>query len=140
MVSESLEKFTQKLREGLMRVPENPAEMFGFAAQIIRNVVLDHVKKREGPKFRTQFPSADVPLAQSDRNGKALSDDVLERLSIQEAVSRLSKEDRSLIDLKYVWGMTDDEIAKVEKCNPRTVRRRLSGILLTLRRTLEPPE
>ena len=51
MVSESLEKFTQKLREGLMRVPENPAEMFGFAAQIIRNVVLDHVKKREGTKF-----------------------------------------------------------------------------------------
>jgi RNA polymerase sigma factor (sigma-70 family) len=140
VVSESLEKFTLKLREGLKRVPDNAAEMFAYVASIIRHVVLDQVRKRAGREFQTQFPSTEVPPDQQDLKGKTLGEDVLERLSVQEAVAKLPEHERRLIDLKFVWGMSDEELAAEDGCDPSTVRRRIRNILRKLRTTLEPPD
>lgn len=137
---ETLERFTVRLREGLLRVPDNPAELFGYAATIIRNLVIDEVKRRAGPKFRTQFPDGELhPDHEDDRSG-GLSNGVLDRLAMQEAVAQLSEDERKLVNLRYVWGLSDDEIAAELACDPSTVRRRLRRILERLRDELEPPD
>jgi RNA polymerase sigma factor (sigma-70 family) len=140
VVSETFAKFTVRLHEGLARVPDNPAEMFGYAAKIIRHVVLDEVRKRAGPQFRTQFPAGEVPPDQRDGRADGLSNGVLERLAMQEAVARRSDDERKLIDLKFVWGLNDDEMAAELGCDPSTVRRRMRKLLKRLRDELEPPE
>jgi RNA polymerase sigma-70 factor, ECF subfamily len=140
VVIETLERFRVRLRDGLMRVPDNPAEMFGYAATIIRRLVIDEVRRRAGPRFRTQFPDGELPQDQQDVSSNGRNDAVLERLAMQEAVARLSDDERKLIDLKFVWSMNDDEIAAEVKCDPSTVRRRMRGLLKKLRDELEPPE
>jgi RNA polymerase sigma factor (sigma-70 family) len=140
VVSESLEKFTLKLREGLSRVPDSPAELFGYVATIIRNVVKDEVRRRLGRQFRTQFPPAEVPADEHDRKGEAERAAILERLALQEAVGRLPDDERRLIDMRYVWGMSDDEIGIEQGCDPSTARRRIRRILPTLRRMIEPAD
>jgi hypothetical protein len=58
VVSVSLENFTRMLRAGLPHVPENPAELFGLVAHIVRRVAISEGRRRAGPKFQAQFPSA----------------------------------------------------------------------------------
>ncbi len=140
VVSVSLEKFTVALRDGLMRVPDNAAEMFGYVATIIRREVITEVKKRAGRQFKTQFPSAEVPPDLHVLNGKAPPVDMLDRLWMQEAVAQLPDHERRPIDLRFIWGMSDGEIGVEEKCDPRTVRERRRRILAKLRSMLEPAD
>jgi RNA polymerase sigma factor (sigma-70 family) len=139
VVIESLEKFRRKLCEGLGHVPDNSSELFAYVAQIVRRVVIDHVRKRAGREFQTQFPAAELAPDHPDHRAGPLGVDVLERLALHEAVARLPERERRLLDWRYVWGMNDDEIAREEDCNPRTVRRRIRETLMSLRATLDPP-
>jgi RNA polymerase sigma-70 factor (ECF subfamily) len=60
-----------------------------------------------------------------------------ELLQVQEAIDRLSPEQREAVLLRYVEGMSYDEIASVAGCQVGTVRSRLHYAKLTLRKLLE---
>jgi DNA-directed RNA polymerase specialized sigma24 family protein len=138
IVSLSLEKFLRRLRKGLPRVPDNPAELFGLVGVIVRRVVICEVRRRDGPQFRTQFPSTELPTNHVPATGKGLSEEVLARLAWQEMVEQLPEDEVKLITWKYLWAWTNEEIAEEIKCNPSTVSKRLRIILLKLRQMLPP--
>jgi RNA polymerase sigma factor (sigma-70 family) len=140
VVSLSLEDFMVRLREGLTRVPENPAEMFGYVGRIIRNVVITEIRRSAGPKFQTQFPKAEIPSEQQALNDGALHEDALRRLMAEEAIAQLPWDQQMLFDMHYRREMSPKEIAKELGCDATTVRRRLWRILGKLREMLGIPE
>jgi RNA polymerase sigma factor (sigma-70 family) len=139
VVSVSLENFTRMLRAGLPRVPDNPAELFGLVAQIVRRVAISEVRRRAGPKFRAQFPGAELPADQPLRDARPPQEEVMERLAWQEMVAQLPAAEAKLIDWRFVWQMTNEEIAAELSCDPSTVSKRLRKALLTLRRLMADP-
>jgi RNA polymerase sigma factor (sigma-70 family) len=139
IVSLSMEQFFHTVRNGLSRVPANPAELFGFVGRIVRCTVIDEVRRRAGRKFRTQFPPAGLPADHDTPGGKDLSDEVLERLAWQEMVERLPEDEAALLTWRYVWQLTNEEIAGESGCDPSTVSKRLRAVLLKLRGLMAPP-
>lgn len=86
----------------------------------VRNVVLDGRSTSEGE------PVADHASALVDR------DDIWRRLS------RLPRQQRAVLVLRFYERLTDDEIAAVLGCSPGTVRGYASRALATLRLDLVP--
>jgi RNA polymerase sigma factor (sigma-70 family) len=140
VVSLSLEDFMVRLREGLTRVPHNPAEMFGYVDRIIRNVVIDEIRRRNGPKFQTQFPKAEIPPDHQGHNNGSSPQDALQRLMAEEAIARLPWDEQMLFDMRYRREMSPEEIAAELGWDPTTVRRRLRRILGKLQGMLGTPE
>jgi len=140
VVSLSLEDFMVRLREGLTLVPENPAEMFGYVDRIIRNVVIDEIRRRNGPKFQTQFPKAEILSDQQGLVDGSSPDGVLQRLMAEEAIAQLPWDQQMLFDMRYRREMSPEEIATELGLDPTTARRRLRKILGKLRAMLGTPE
>jgi RNA polymerase sigma factor (sigma-70 family) len=140
VVSLSLEDFMVTLREGMPHVPETPAEMFGYVGRIIRNVVIDEIRRRNGRKFQTQFPDGEIPSDQQALNNGALHQDALQRLIAEEAIAQLPWDQQMLFDMRYRREMSPEEIAAEIGCDPTTARRRLRKILGKLRGMLGTPE
>jgi RNA polymerase sigma factor (sigma-70 family) len=140
VVSLSLEDFLLRLREGLTRVPDNPAELFGYVDRIIRNVVIDEIRRRNGPKFQTQFPKVEIPSDQQGLTNDSSPVGVLQRLMAQEAIAQLPWNEQMLIDMRYRREMSPEEIASDLGWDPTTVRRHLRRILRKLQGMLGTPE
>ena len=134
VVSISLEGFLSRLRKGLAHVPDNPAAMFGYVDRIIRNVVIDEFRRRNGPKFQTQFPKTEIPADQQAPANGSLSEDALKRLMAEEAIAQLPENEQMLIDMRYRREMSPEEIAFDLGLNATTVRRQLRSVLQKLRR------
>jgi RNA polymerase sigma factor (sigma-70 family) len=133
VVSLSLESFLLRLREGLPRVPDNPAELFGYVDRIIRHVVIEELRRRNGLKFQTQFPMVEVPSDQPALKNRSSPEDVLQRLIAKEAIAQLPWNEHMLIDMRYGREMTLEEIAAELGWDPTTARRHLRKILRKLR-------
>jgi RNA polymerase sigma factor (sigma-70 family) len=140
VVSLSLEDFLVRLREGLTRVPHNPAEMFGYVDRVIRNVVIDEIRRRNGPKFQTQFPKAEIPSDHQGHKNGLSPQDALQRLMAEEAIAQLPWDQQMLFDMRYRREMSPEEIATELGCDPTTARRQLRKILLKLRGMLGTPD
>ena len=140
VVSLSLEDFLLRLREGLTRVPDNPAELFGYVDRIIRNVVIDEIRRRNGPKFQTQFPKAEIPSDHQSPANDSSPEGVLQRLMAEEAIAQLPDNEQMLIDMRYRREMSLEEIASDLGWDPTTARRHLRRILRKLQVMLGTPE
>jgi RNA polymerase sigma factor (sigma-70 family) len=140
VVSISLEDFLVRLREGLTRVPDNPAEMFGYVDRIIRNVVIDEIRRRNGPKFQTQFPKAEIPSDHQGHKNGSSPQDALQRLMAEEAIAQLPENEQMLFDMRYRREMSPEEIATELGWNATTARRHLRKTLRKLRGMLEIPD
>jgi RNA polymerase sigma factor (sigma-70 family) len=140
VVSISLEGFLARLRKGLAHVPDNPAELFGYVDRIIRNVVIDEVRRLSGPKFQAQFPEAEIPPDQQAPSNGSFSEDALRRLMVEEAIAALPENEQMLVDMRYRREMSPEEIALEFGLNPTTVRRQLRSVLRKLRGMFGTPE
>jgi RNA polymerase sigma factor (sigma-70 family) len=140
----SLERFARKLREaldgapaGLQKVPVNPAQMFAFLDRIIERVILGELRSHNGRKRRVQFPGKPLPVDLPDPREELRPEDIWALLFLKKVLDRLPEEERSLINLKYFWELSNSEIAEVVNCDPSTVSKRIYRILPKLRRMLE---
>jgi len=140
VVSLSLEDFLRRLREGLTRVPDNPAELFGYVDRIIRNVVIDEIRRRSGPKFQTQFPRVEIPSDHQEHRNGSSEKGVLRRLIAEEAIAQLPWDQQMLFDMRYRREMSPEEIAAELGKNATTARRQLRNILRKLQEMLGAPE
>jgi RNA polymerase sigma factor (sigma-70 family) len=136
VVSLSLVIFLLRLRAGLTHVPDNPAELFGYVDRIIRSVVIEELRRRNGLKFQTQFPKLTIPSDQPALTNGSATDDALRRLMAEEAIAQLSWNEQMLIDMRYRLDMRPEEIAAALGWDPTTARRHLRKILRKLRSTL----
>jgi RNA polymerase sigma factor (TIGR02999 family) len=104
-------------REGV-RFPDE-ARFLGYAARVMRGLIIDHARRRQAMKRGGQFEI--TTLADSHH---AADDRELERIS--DALDELAKADRPLaevVDLKFFCGFTLAEIAVMRGISERTAQR-----------------
>lgn len=100
---------------------QNRAHFFGIAAQSMRQILVDHARKRNS--LKRGYGKSIIPL-----------DDVLESaeksdeqiIALDDALKKLeTKDERSskLVELRYFSGLTIEETAEVLRISPATAKR-----------------
>jgi RNA polymerase sigma factor (TIGR02999 family) len=119
------------------RTWENRAHFFGVAAQIMRNLLVDHARRAMAAK---RGGGADAfPLeSAAELSGVAPGD----LLALDKALQRLAEVDpraSRIVELRYFVGLTIEEIAQVIETSPRTVKREWATAKMWLRAELRDP-
>ena len=97
------------------------ARFMGYAARVMRGLVIDHARMRRAVKRGGQFE-----ITTLDTEGGAQLVDERELREIAEALDALAERHSSLadlVDLKFFCGFTFDEIATMRGVSERTIRR-----------------
>ena len=100
---------------------ESRAHFFSVAARLMRQILVDYARhhqrlKRGGPYLKLPLEEA---LVFSEEKSAEL-------LALDEALDRLARQDgrqSRIVEMKFFGGLEIDEIAKVLKTSPRTVKR-----------------
>jgi RNA polymerase sigma factor (TIGR02999 family) len=115
---------------------ESRAHFFGIAAHAMRNVLVDHARRRLAER-RGGADQQQVELAEDLSLTPAQSEEVL---AVNQALERLEKLDARqarIIEMHYFAGNTVPEIAVVLGVSERTVQRELKTGRLFLRQQLQ---
>jgi RNA polymerase sigma factor (TIGR02999 family) len=110
------------------------ARFMGYAARVMRGLIIDHARNRDATKRGGQF---EITSLTSDdvahpANAKELSliSDVLEELA------KVEPDLAGVVDLKFFCGFSFAEIAAMQKLSERTVQRRWERARIYLRRSI----
>ncbi|MEW6729923.1 MAG: sigma-70 family RNA polymerase sigma factor [Acidobacteriota bacterium] len=100
---------------------KNRAHFFGVAAQLMRNILVDHARnrlaaKRGGDRKRLLIENLDALSPRQDIDLIAL-DDALTRLAA------IDSQQSRIIELRYFGGLTIEETAVILNLSPATVKR-----------------
>ena len=109
------------------------ARFMGYAARVMRGLIIDHARSRQAQKRGGQFEI--TSLGAEPENGA--DDRELSRIS--EALDELAKADPSLaeiVDLRYFCGFTFAEIAAMRGISERTAQRQWEKARIYLHRRL----
>ena len=101
---------------------ENRAHFFGVAAQIMRNLLVDHA--RSAARGKRGGNVVDMPLEES--RAALSSFDPEQLLTLDDALRRLAEVDpraSRIVELRYFVGLTNEEIAEVMHLSENTVKR-----------------
>jgi RNA polymerase sigma factor (TIGR02999 family) len=102
-------------------VVEDRHHFFAIAARAMRQLVVDHARrrvatKRGGAERPLSLDEAEIPIVERAADILAL-DDALERLAeVDESLSRV-------VELRFFAGLSVEETAGALDCSPRTVKR-----------------
>jgi RNA polymerase sigma factor (TIGR02999 family) len=96
------------------------ARFMGYAARVMRGLIIDHVRSRQAQKRGSQFEitSAPTELEQpiNDRELTRISDALDELAEVEPPLAQI-------VDLKFFCGFTFAEIAAMKGISERTVQR-----------------
>jgi RNA polymerase sigma factor (TIGR02999 family) len=98
------------------------ARFMGYAARVMRGLIIDHARNRQAQKRGGQFEITSL----GDENISEVSD-AGELTRISEALDKLAKVDAELaefVDLKFFCGFSFVEIAAMRDLSERTVQRK----------------
>jgi|SRR5579872_3619274 len=112
----------------------DPARFMGYAARVMRGLIIDHVRNRLAIKRGGQFEIT----ALTTNVGEPLTND-RELLLISHALDELMKLDGALaqiVDLKFFCGFSFAEIAEMLGFSERTVQRKWEKARIYLHRSL----
>lgn len=112
------------------------ARFMGYAARVMRGVIIDHARERQAIKRGGQFEitSLGTDVAENAVDHQELS-------AISAALDELARTDPSLaeiVDLRFFCGFTVPEIAAMSATSDRTVHRRWEKARIYLRQYLRP--
>jgi RNA polymerase sigma factor (TIGR02999 family) len=114
---------------------ENRAQFFGFAAQMMRHILVDHARGRLAAKRGAGAPrlSLDREIASPEKHEMDLVvlDDALTKLAALDA------EQSRLIELRYFGGLSIEETAVVMGISPATVKREWATARAWLKREID---
>jgi RNA polymerase sigma factor (TIGR02999 family) len=115
------EAYLDMAGRGDARFPDR-ARFMGYAARVMRGLIIDHARNRQAQKRGGQFEITSLV----DENISEVSD-VGELTRISEALDKLAKVDAELaefVDLKFFCGFSFVEIAAMRDLSERTVQRK----------------
>ena len=117
---------------------QNRAHFFGFAAQLMRHILVDHARNRLAAKRGAGAPrlALDPELAPAQKPE-------IDLVALDDAISRLSALDSQqgrLIELRFFGGLSIEETAVVLGISPATVKREWVTARAWLRRELKRNE
>jgi len=110
------------------------ARFMGYAARVMRGLIIDYVRNRHAQKRGGQF---EITSLATDVGEKAVDDRELTRIS--EALDELAKTDPALaeiVDLKFFCGFSFAEIAGMRGVSERTVQRNWEKARIYLHRSI----
>jgi RNA polymerase sigma factor (TIGR02999 family) len=110
------------------------ARFMGYAARVMRGLIIDHVRMRLAQKRGGQFE-----LTSLTSNAAAVLPDHRELTRIGEALDELASVDSSLVeivDLKFFCGFSFAEIAAMKGLSERTVQRKWDKARIYLHRQI----
>jgi RNA polymerase sigma factor (TIGR02999 family) len=119
-------------REGFSFPDE--ARFMGYAARVMRGLIIDHARNRQAQKRGGQF---ELTSLRTDVLENVIDDRELTRIS--EALDGLAKTDAALallVDLKFFCGFSFAEIAAMQDVSERTVQRKWEKARIYLHRSL----
>ncbi len=109
------------------------ARFMGYAARVMRGLIIDHVRRRQAQKRGGQFKLTsaeteieDVPI---DRDLNRISDALDELAKTEPPLAEL-------VDLKFFCGLTFAEIASLRGTSERTVQRQWEKARIYLHRSI----
>ncbi len=100
----------------------NKAHFLAIAARVMRQILVDHARRRGSKKRRGARPH--VPLDEALAHSKEQVD--LDLVALDVALTRLHEEQPErarVVEMRFFAGMTHEEIAEVLGVTPRTVKR-----------------
>ena len=113
-----------KLAGGQAAQWENRAHFFGFAAQTMRHLLIDHARQQQAVKHGGAFQQ--VELEDAVPNSYELSADLL---ALDEALKQLAKFDArkcQIVEFRYFSGLSAEETAEALGVSVITVKREWS--------------
>jgi RNA polymerase sigma factor (sigma-70 family) len=120
------------------RVWENRAHVVGTFRKAVRSALTDHHRKRLSQKRDSGKPSVSLETLQ-DAPDSTLQDpeSCLSLLDCIDAVSADDAQARELLELKYVWGFSAEELVQITGIPRTTAAPRLSRLVQSLARCLD---
>lgn len=118
-------------REG-MSFPDR-ARFMGYAARVMRGLIIDHARRRQAQKRGGQF---ELTCAETELEHVPIDRDLSR---IGEALDELAKTEpplAELVDLKFFCGLTFLEIATLRGISERTVQRQWEKARIYLHRSI----
>jgi RNA polymerase sigma-70 factor (ECF subfamily) len=116
----------------LRYIGEQSGSFVAWLYRIAANVVVDHARMG---KTRKEIPM-DVQVIESVVNGKDPSMVVGRQIDISNAIAKLTDDQRELITLKFIQGLTNADVAEVTGRSKEAIRglqfRALSALRLIL--------
>lgn len=113
------------------------ARFMGYAARVMRGLIIDHARRRCAVKRGGQFEITRLGTDQTEPGGQFAEE--RELAPISEALDELAKADASLaelVDLKFFCGFSFAEIAAMQDISERTVQRKWEKARIYLHRTI----
>ena len=113
------------------------ARFMGYAARVMRGLIIDHARSRSAVKRGGQFE-----ITRLGTEFKEPYADEQELSEISDALDQLAKVDLSLakvVDLKFFCGFSFAEIAALQGVSERTVQRKWEKACIYLHRSLRAP-
>ncbi len=110
------------------------ARFMGYAARVMRGLLIDHVRSRQAHKRGGQF---EITSRGIEAAGNIV--DERELAQISDALDELAKSDASLaqiVDLKFFCGFSFAEIAAMHGVSERTVQRQWEKARIYLHRSI----
>lgn len=109
------------------------ARFMGYAARVMRGLIIDHARKRQAQKRGGQF---EITSLATD-SGDAADSGELERISdALEQLARIEPQLAEIVDLKFFCGFSFAEIAVMRGLSERTVQRKWDKARIYLHREL----
>ena len=111
------------------------AHFYGVSARIMRQILVDHARRRQAKKRRA---ARDIPFSETlqPSSGPAMN-----IVALDQALGRLSSIDNrksALVEMRFFGGMTAEEIAECISIPVHTVRRELRIAQAWLHKELTP--
>jgi len=110
------------------------ARFMGYAARVMRGLIIDHARNRgatkRGGKFEITSLTSDEVAHPADAKELSLISDVLEELA------RVEPDLAAVVDLKFFCGFSFVEIAAMQNLSERTVQRRWEKARIYLHRNI----
>jgi RNA polymerase sigma factor (TIGR02999 family) len=102
-------------------VPQDRSHFFAVAARAIRQVLVDHARRKQRQKRRGAHSNID--LADLDGVGAPQKLDLVEFNDILDRLAQLDERQARVVELRFFGGMTVPEMAAALGVSPRTIQK-----------------
>jgi RNA polymerase sigma factor (TIGR02999 family) len=114
---------------------QNRAHFFGFAAELMRRILVDHARSHQTAK-RGQG-AAKISLEEGLAAPKEKEVDLVVLDDALKALAEVDPRQSRIVELRFFAGLTNDEIAEVLDVSPTTVKREWRTAKLWLLREIK---
>lgn len=119
---------TALVNEAYIRLMQSPekhwkdrAHFFGFAARLMRGILVDYARARQTEKRGGQIPT--LTLTDTDASSAATGVDILDLHRALEELEKLDSFQSHVVELRYLGGLSIPETAAVTGVSESTVKR-----------------